>query len=100
MSRNFLDTNKIIESKLGISIDPLEVRLITRVEDPYSWKSLPTRTHLFGKNLSNHSIGAYMELYREVRVSFEAMVREVRQISHHPKQDEANASASIFFSLA
>jgi len=41
-----------------------------------------------------------MELYREVGVSFEAVAREVRKISQHPKQDEANASASIFFSLA
>ena len=93
------DTNKKIESKLGISIDPSEVRLITRVEDPYSWKYLPARTHLFEKNLSNHSIGAYMELYREVGVSIEAVAREVLKIIHYPKQDKANASASIFFSL-
>ncbi|PVH67769.1 hypothetical protein DL98DRAFT_600143 [Cadophora sp. DSE1049] len=65
-----------IKSKLGISIDPSEVCLITRVEDPYSWQSLPARTHLFEKNLSKHSIGAYMELCREVGVSFEAVAKE------------------------
>ncbi|KAH6667432.1 hypothetical protein B0J14DRAFT_658881 [Halenospora varia] len=65
-----------IKSKLGISIDPSEVRLITRVEDPYSWQSLPARTHLFEKNLSKHSIGAYMELCREVGVSFEAVAKD------------------------
>ncbi|OCK82377.1 hypothetical protein K432DRAFT_391329 [Lepidopterella palustris CBS 459.81] len=65
-----------IKSKLGISIDPSEVRLITRIEDPYSWQSLPARTHLFEKNLSKHSIGAYMELCREVGVSFEAVAKE------------------------
>ncbi|PMD21097.1 hypothetical protein NA56DRAFT_703773 [Hyaloscypha hepaticicola] len=65
-----------IKSKLGISIDPLEVRLITRVEDPYSWQSLPAKTHLFEKNLSKHSIGAYIELCREVGVSFEAVAKE------------------------
>jgi hypothetical protein len=80
MSRNFLDTNKTTEGQLGISIDPSEVRLITRVEDPYSWQSLPARTYLFEKNLSKHSIGAYMELYREVGVSFEAVAKEVRKL--------------------
>ncbi|KUJ09325.1 uncharacterized protein LY89DRAFT_724351 [Mollisia scopiformis] len=68
--------SKHIKSKLGISIDPSEVRLITRVEDPYSWQSLPVRTHLFKKNLSKHSIGAYMELCREVGISFKAVVKE------------------------
>ncbi|PVH67505.1 hypothetical protein DL98DRAFT_475594, partial [Cadophora sp. DSE1049] len=65
-----------IRSKLGILVDPSEVRLITRVEDPYSWQFLPARTHLFEKNLSKHSIGAYMELCREVGVSFEAVAKE------------------------
>ncbi|KAH9204124.1 hypothetical protein DL95DRAFT_398760 [Leptodontidium sp. 2 PMI_412] len=32
-----------IKSKLGIIIDPCEVRLIPRVEDSYFWKSLPSR---------------------------------------------------------
>jgi hypothetical protein len=39
-----------------------------------------------------------MELYREVGVSFEAVAREVRKIIHHLGEDEANASASMFFS--
>ena len=78
--RILLDTNNTTESKLGISIDPSEVRLIPRAEDPYSWQSLPTRTHLFEKNLSKHSIGAYMELCREVGVSFEAVAKEVRKL--------------------
>jgi hypothetical protein len=80
MSRNFLNTNKTTKGQLGISIDLLEVRLITRIEDPYSWQSLPTRTYLFEKNLSKHSIGAYMELYREVSVSFKAMAKEVHKL--------------------
>jgi hypothetical protein len=80
VSRNFLDTNETTEGQLGISIDPSEVRLITRVEDPYSWQSLPARTYLFEKNLSKHSIGAYMELCREVGVSFEAVAKEVRKL--------------------
>jgi hypothetical protein len=68
---------RMTESKLGILIDPSEVRLVPQVEDPYSWRSLPARAHLFEKNLSKHSIGAYMELCREVGVSFEAVAKEV-----------------------
>ena len=58
----------------------MEVRLITRVEDPYSWQSLPARTHLFEKNLSKHSIRAYVELCREVSISFKAVAKEVRKL--------------------
>ena len=58
--------------KLGISIEPAEVRLITSASDPYTWQALPEKQHLFRKNLSKHSIGAYRELCRGVGVSFEA----------------------------
>jgi hypothetical protein len=59
--------------KLGISIKPAEVRLITRSDDPYTWQVLQEKQHLFTKHLSKHSIGAYRELYRGVGVSFEAI---------------------------
>jgi hypothetical protein len=51
---------------------------MTNTEDPYSWKFLPTRAHLFEKSLSKHSIGAYIELCREVGASFEAVAGKVR----------------------
>ncbi|KAH7317422.1 hypothetical protein BKA65DRAFT_600074 [Rhexocercosporidium sp. MPI-PUGE-AT-0058] len=66
----------IQRKQLGTLIHPSEVRRILRAEDPYSWQSLPARTHLFEKNLSKHSIGAYMELRPEVSVSFEAVAKE------------------------
>ena len=50
----------------------MQVRLITGADDPYAWKVLPEKEHLFKK--SKHSIGAYMELWREVGVSFEALL--------------------------
>lgn len=59
-------------ARLGITIEPAEVRLITNAEDPYSWQALPERSHLFRKQLSKHTIGAYRELCREVGISFEA----------------------------
>ena len=59
-------------AKLGISIEPTEIRLITNAEDPYKWQALPEKSHLFRKQLSKHTIGAYKELCREVGISFEA----------------------------
>ena len=61
-------------TKLGISVEPAEVRLITSAHDPYDWRILPEKEHLFKKHLSKHSIGAYRELCREVGVSFEAVL--------------------------
>lgn len=58
---------------LGIFIEPSQVRLITSADDPYTWKFLPGKEHLFKKHLSKHSIRAYMELWRGVGVSFEAV---------------------------
>ncbi len=70
-----------------------------RAEDPYSWQSLPARTHLFKKNLSKHSICAYMELCREVGVSFEAVAKEVLRRSYYLNEYEANSRTSKFSSL-
>ena len=61
-------------TKLGISVEPAEVRLITKADDPYTWRILPEKQYLFEKHLSKHSIGAYRELCREVGVSFEAVL--------------------------
>ena len=61
-------------AKLGILIEPAEVRLITSSNDPYTWHRLPDKQHLFEKHLSKHSIGAYRELCRGIGVSFEAVL--------------------------
>jgi len=61
-------------TKLGISIEPAEVRLITSADDPYTWQILPEKQYLFTKHLSKHSIGAYKELCQGVGVSFEAVL--------------------------
>jgi hypothetical protein len=65
---------KLKEERLGIIVDPAKVRLQPGIEDGYEWKPLPGKEDLFAKPLSKHSIGAYMELYRGVGVSFEAAV--------------------------
>lgn len=58
--------------KLGIWIKPAQVRLIPAVETGYLWTAIPEK-YLFTKPLSKLSIGAYMELCREVGKSFEAI---------------------------
>ena len=45
------------------------------MEDGYLWTIIPEKEYLFTKQLSKLSIGAYMELCREVGKSFEAMER-------------------------
>jgi hypothetical protein len=65
--------NSISESRIGISIEPSQVRLTPGPVDLYRWKVLPVKRQLFSKNLSDHSIGAYKELYRGVGISFEAI---------------------------
>jgi len=62
-----------IEHRLGLGIDPREVRLIPYPTDPYGWSYLPERQHLFLKQLSKHNIGAYREICRELGTSIEVV---------------------------
>lgn len=45
-------------------------------EDPYTWKYLPDREHLFARNLSKHGIMAYIQLHDEVGVAFEVVPQD------------------------
>jgi hypothetical protein len=65
--------NTLLESRLGITIEPSQVRLIPRTDDLYCWKVLSEKQYLFSKNLSEHSTGAYKELWSGVGVTFEAV---------------------------
>ncbi|KAI3341943.1 hypothetical protein F4824DRAFT_486381 [Ustulina deusta] len=64
-----------IEKQLGLHLNPSQVRLNTTRNDAYSWETLPEARHLFSKNLSDHSVGAYKELCDNVGVTFEAVRR-------------------------
>lgn len=59
--------------KLSVIIEPSQVRLVPNLQDGYMWVRQPEREHLFMKQLSKHSVGAYMELCREINVSIEAV---------------------------
>lgn len=50
-----------------------------RPTDPYVWKYLPVREHLFRKQLSKHNSGAYREISRELGHSIEV----TRQHHYH-----------------
>lgn len=56
-------------------VDPEVVRLIPNPDDGYIWVRQPEREHLFMKQLSKHSYGAYVELCREIGISFEATLK-------------------------
>jgi hypothetical protein len=72
------------EENLGMVVEPAQVRLITTADDLYSWKVLPGKEHLFEKQLSKHSIGAYMELFRDVGDSFEAVLTTAKLANQEP----------------
>lgn len=64
-----------VEIKLRIIVESEQVHLISDIEDGYLWTSLPEKKHLFMKQLSKHSIEAYMKLCRELSISFEAVAQ-------------------------
>ena len=65
---------EMLGSKLGLSIELSMIRLSPQPEDGYAWLRSADREHLFSKQLSKHSVGAYMELCREVGSSVEAIL--------------------------
>ncbi|KAI1416943.1 hypothetical protein F5Y13DRAFT_185777 [Hypoxylon sp. FL1857] len=81
-----------INQKLGIEIEPPQVRLHTNTDDGYSWQVLPEKRHLFSKNLSDHSIKAYKELCEGVGATFEAIRTSPETPSIYPEQ---NAFTSV-----
>jgi hypothetical protein len=62
-----------LESTLRIVIKSAQVQLKPDVQNEYMWNALLKRQHLFIKQLSKHSIRAYMKLYQEVGKSFKAV---------------------------
>jgi hypothetical protein len=58
-------------------VNPDNVRLQPNNETPYAWQvDDPDLKPFFGKSLSKHSIGAYMELCSAVGQSFRAVHRD------------------------
>lgn len=71
----YISNLKNTDETLGIQVKPSEVRLRPNEDGlQYAWKvDDPSLESLFDKHLSKHSVGAYMQLYREVGQSFHAV---------------------------
>ncbi|KFY99252.1 hypothetical protein V500_01424, partial [Pseudogymnoascus sp. VKM F-4518 (FW-2643)] len=64
-----------IHSQLGLTVLPIDVKLITKPEDLYQWSILTAgKAALFNKQLSKHSTGAYIDLCNGVGVHFKAVL--------------------------
>ncbi|KAK1974869.1 hypothetical protein LZ30DRAFT_607035 [Colletotrichum cereale] len=65
-----------INDRLGLGIEPINVRLNPQESDCYSWRFVQGKeaffSKVFAKGLSDHSIGTFQLLCREVGKSFEA----------------------------
>lgn len=72
MTKTYLN---FVGNTLGVIVEAIAVRLIPNVEDGYIWVRQPESEHLFSRQMSKHSIRAYMELYQEVGSSFNAALR-------------------------
>ena len=70
--------NLVQDNRLGISIEPSQVRLKTNPDDPYRWETMKEKEHLFLKNLSDLSTGQLKELCDGVDKSFVAACRPLR----------------------
>lgn len=86
-----IEFNPATESRLGLLIDPVEVRLIPHHSDPYTWSYMPQRRHLFRKQISKHNLGAYREMCTEVGRSFEAVARDAPVAYSYPSPRENSA---------
>ncbi|KAJ5660892.1 uncharacterized protein N7484_000264 [Penicillium longicatenatum] len=81
-----------IGETIGIKVKPSEVRLKKEDDLDYMWQiDDPSLEHLFQKHLSKHSVGAYMQLQREVGKTFRA-IRPEREVK---RQIELELIASL-----
>jgi len=62
--------------RLGLSVEPSQVRLVPGPHDPYMWDYPPHLKTLFKKNMSKQTVNVYKALYREVGKSFKVAPRD------------------------
>ncbi|KAH8655630.1 hypothetical protein BX600DRAFT_416760 [Xylariales sp. PMI_506] len=84
-----------IEQRIGISIPAADIRLITSLSDPYSWKFLPEVKHLFSKNLSDHSINAYKQVCQSLGESFEVLPNPNIRLCEKPNMSNVSFSSKV-----
>lgn len=68
---------RLKDNRLGLSVEPSQIRLNPNATDGYNWKILPEKVEhlssIFSKKLSDQSVGAYKELFNGVGSNFEAV---------------------------
>jgi len=87
-----------IYNRLGIFIDPSQVRLRRDPNDPYIWEAMQGKEYLVSKNLSDLSTGQLLELYNAIDKSIVAVWRPLRtdnQSSLHFPIEELSFKAKI-----
>ncbi|KAH8430117.1 uncharacterized protein LDX57_007795 [Aspergillus melleus] len=71
-----------IHNRLGLRIDPNEVRLQPAPQDGYVWSVTDSKAHLLETPLSNGTVGLYEEICRALGHSLEAVRPAVLQADH------------------
>ena len=87
------------DSRLGILIEPSQVRLKTNSDDPYTWEIMEGKEHLFSKNMSDLSIGALKELYEGIDKSFAAIWKPSTCALRQVESSQENVCDVVFPSL-
>ena len=83
-------------TKLGLLIEPSQVRLIPRSNDASAWQIVSEKEHLFQEHLSKHSIGVYGGLYQGVGVLFKAVLSvEPSRAPKGPYKDRREAKVRV-----
>ncbi|KAH8430174.1 uncharacterized protein LDX57_007844 [Aspergillus melleus] len=72
-----------LDYRLGLRINPNEVRLQPAPQDGYIWSVTDSKAHLLETPLSNGTVGLYEEICRELGRSLEAVRPAVLQGDHN-----------------
>lgn len=65
------------DMKLGLAIEPSQVRLKTNADDPYTWDRMSEMEHLFTKNLSDLSTGLLQKVCDGIDKSIIAILKPI-----------------------
>lgn len=75
------------DRKLQIFVNPENIRLRPGPEDPYRWRFLPAKQHLFCKQLSKHCTREYKEIIESIDIGLEAV--SVEEYNREPIAEDA-----------
>ncbi|KAH8430081.1 uncharacterized protein LDX57_007751 [Aspergillus melleus] len=82
-------------NRLGLRIDPNEVRLQPAPQDGYVWSVTDSKAHLLETPLSNGTVGLYEEICRELGHSLEAVRPAVLQADHDDLEKTSNGDGRL-----